>query len=105
MTCPQADEIACGVIQRPPASPGSAWTETALHTLPNDGSSGCDPNEGVVIGNNGVLYGVTQSGSYNHLNAQAPTGGVIGNNGFLYGSPQTGSYNPLNAQAPPEVSP
>ena len=64
----------CGIVfsLTPPASPGSAWTETALHTLPNDGSSGCGPNEGVVISNNGVLYGVTQSGSYNPLNAQAP---------------------------------
>src|ERR1035438_10520932 len=36
------------------------------------GQSAAVGHEGVVISNNGVLYGVTQSGSYNPLNAQAP---------------------------------
>jgi uncharacterized protein (TIGR03437 family) len=52
----------CGSVfsLTPPASPGSAWTETTLYNF--SGGDGCYPVGGVAIGNNGVLYGVV-SGS------------------------------------------
>jgi uncharacterized repeat protein (TIGR03803 family) len=48
----------------PPASPGSAWTETVLYTFaggPNDGSGPV----GVVFGMDGVLLGATSGGGSN----------------------------------------
>jgi uncharacterized protein (TIGR03437 family) len=47
----------CGTVfsLTPPASPGGAWTETVLYNF--SGSDGCYPVGGVVIGNDGVLYG------------------------------------------------
>lgn len=44
----------------PPASPGGAWTETVLHSF--SGSDGGTPCAGVVIGKDGVLYGMTYYG-------------------------------------------
>lgn len=47
----------------PPASPGAAWTETRLYSFAgaNDGD-GANPSTGVVVGNDGVLYGTTSQG-------------------------------------------
>jgi uncharacterized repeat protein (TIGR03803 family) len=41
----------------PPASAGGAWTETVLHSF--DGDDGEEPLAGLLMGPNGVLYGVT----------------------------------------------
>jgi uncharacterized repeat protein (TIGR03803 family) len=45
----------------PPASPDGAWTETVLHNF-TGGDDGADPVGGLVIGDNGVLYGTTSAG-------------------------------------------
>ncbi len=45
----------------PPASPGSAWTQTILYSFRGDGD-GINPDAGVVIGANGAIYGTTFSG-------------------------------------------
>ena len=64
----------------PPASPGAAWTETVLHDF--TGSDGANPQAGVVIGKNGVLYGTTSSGGASNagmvfsLTPPASPGGV-----------------------------
>ena len=53
----------CGTVfsLTPPSSPSGAWTETVLHNF-TSGNDGANPNAGVVIGENGVLYGTTQYG-------------------------------------------
>jgi uncharacterized repeat protein (TIGR03803 family) len=45
----------------PESGPGGAWTEIVLHTFPG-GIDGGDPEGGVTISENGVLYGTTQDG-------------------------------------------
>jgi hypothetical protein len=47
----------------PPAVPGEAWTYTVLHTFPLQSTAdGWRPAAGVLLGSNGVLYGVTEYG-------------------------------------------
>jgi len=45
----------------PPSSPGGAWTETVLHSFGATNEDGRDPG-GVVLGDNGALYGATPFG-------------------------------------------
>ena len=54
---------ACGTLfsLTPPANPGLAWTETDLHVFAADGSDGCDPTAGMVVGSDGLLYGTTSN--------------------------------------------
>ncbi len=56
----------CGTVFRlvPPASPGGAWTETILHTF-TGGNDGANPQAGVTIGQDGVLFGTTEGGGAN----------------------------------------
>ena len=59
----------------PPASPGGAWTEVVLHSF--KGEDGGFPLAGLVMGPNGTLYGVTQTGGRGFGNAfklDPPTG-------------------------------
>jgi len=44
----------------PPAMPGGTWTEAVLHSF--SGSDGANPEAGVVIGKDGLLYGTTPNG-------------------------------------------
>ena len=46
----------------PPASPGGTWTETVLYAFTGQNGDGINPRAGLVIGNNGALYGTTLSG-------------------------------------------
>jgi len=46
----------------PPAAPGGSWTETVLHSFTGPPSQGSAPVAGLTIGNDGVLYGTTNSG-------------------------------------------
>jgi uncharacterized repeat protein (TIGR03803 family) len=50
----------------PPAASGGPWTETVLHNFAG-GSDGAYPHTGVILGNNGTLYGTTQSGGASNL--------------------------------------
>jgi uncharacterized repeat protein (TIGR03803 family) len=52
----------CGVVfaLKPPASPGGAWTQTALHTFTSN-PDGAFPNP-VTAGPGGVVYGSTYAG-------------------------------------------
>jgi uncharacterized repeat protein (TIGR03803 family) len=45
----------------PPGSPGGAWTLTVIYNFHGDGD-GINPGAGVVIGDNGVIYGTTMYG-------------------------------------------
>src|SRR5580700_6562422 len=48
----------------PPASPGGAWTETDLYSFQGVGGLDSQSNPGyLVLGGNGVFYGVTQGGN------------------------------------------
>jgi uncharacterized repeat protein (TIGR03803 family) len=56
----------CGTVFQltPPALPGGAWTETIIYNFGgvSTGYDGADPMGGVVIAENGKLYGTTQIG-------------------------------------------
>jgi len=58
----------------PPASPNGPWTETVLYNFAGSPDDGAQPLGGVVIGNEGVLYGTTDEGG----NDYACTGSVPG---------------------------
>jgi uncharacterized repeat protein (TIGR03803 family) len=62
-SCSSGGASGCGTIfsLTPPASPGGAWTEAVVYSF-TGGSDGSDPQAGVLIGNNGVLYGTTAAG-------------------------------------------
>jgi uncharacterized repeat protein (TIGR03803 family) len=45
-----------------PASPGGAWTETVLRSFAGSPTDGGNPQEGVVIAGDGVLFGTTAGG-------------------------------------------
>ena len=50
----------------PPASPGGDWTETILHSFSaGNGNDGSLPSGGLILGKNGVLFGVTSLGGGN----------------------------------------
>jgi len=55
--------LGCGTVFElsPPASAGGAWTETILHEF-SAGKDGSIPSAGLLLGKNGVLFGVTQRG-------------------------------------------
>jgi uncharacterized repeat protein (TIGR03803 family) len=56
----------CGTVYQltPPTSPGGPWTETILYNFGgvSAGYDGANPMAGVVIAQNGKLYGTTQRG-------------------------------------------
>lgn len=60
----------------PPASQGSAWTETTLYSFAGSPSDGATPLAGVVIGSGGVLYGTTVNGGTVHPYCGIPGCGV-----------------------------
>jgi len=47
----------------PPTAPGNAWTEAVIYSF-TGGSDGGSPLAGLVIGANGVIYGVAGGGIY-----------------------------------------
>lgn len=54
----------CGTVfqLQPPATPGGAWTETALYSFNGGNSDGCTPLGTPVKAANGALYGITYGG-------------------------------------------
>ncbi len=54
----------CGTVFQltPPATSGGAWTETVIYNFTGTNGDGAWPVGGVVLGENGVLYGTTQYG-------------------------------------------
>ena len=56
------EEGGCGSVYElsPPATPGSAWTGTAIHTF--GGGDGCASMAPVTVAPGGVLYGTTYTG-------------------------------------------
>lgn len=54
----------CGTVfsLKPPASPGSSWSETVLHSFQPSGADGIGPNAGLVFGLGDRLYGTTHDG-------------------------------------------
>lgn len=53
----------CGVVYKlaPPATQGSAWTETVLHSF-SGGLDGIEPASRLLFGRSGFLYGTTENG-------------------------------------------
>ena len=60
---PDCGEIGCGTVFElsPPAAPGGDWTEKVIHFF-GTGDDGFNPEGGLVLGANGILYGTTFSG-------------------------------------------
>lgn len=56
--------LGCGVVFElsPPKLAGGSWTDTILHSFPTTQDDGMRAVGGLLIGNNGALFGVTQSG-------------------------------------------
>ena len=54
----------CGTVFKltPPLTDGGDWTETILHSFPSTDDDGFEVVGGVVLGKNGVLFGVTAAG-------------------------------------------
>jgi hypothetical protein len=54
----------CGVVFKltPPAAGKGAWTETVLHRFTGGSQDGANPQGGVILGADGVLYGTTTIG-------------------------------------------
>jgi uncharacterized repeat protein (TIGR03803 family) len=54
----------CGVVFQltPPASPGAAWTEQAIHRFIGFNGDGAFPYSVLVLGADGALYGTTEGG-------------------------------------------
>ncbi|HUE20669.1 MAG TPA: choice-of-anchor tandem repeat GloVer-containing protein [Bryobacteraceae bacterium] len=54
----------CGTVYEltPPATAGTTWTETTIHTFTYTASDGEGPQAALTMGPGGVLYGTTQSG-------------------------------------------
>lgn len=50
----------------PPESPGGAWTETILYAFTGQNGDGITPSGGLVIGEDGSLYGLTTWGGRVH---------------------------------------
>ena len=61
-SCSSGSVAGCGTVfaLAPPTSSGGAWTETILHGF--TGGDGSDPQAGLIISPNGVLYGTTVGG-------------------------------------------
>jgi len=59
-TCNFDGALGCGVVfsLTPPVSSGGAWTETVLRNF-TGAADGAYPN-GVIVANDGVLYGTTK---------------------------------------------
>jgi uncharacterized repeat protein (TIGR03803 family) len=55
---------ACGTVftLTPPSTDGGDWTETVLHSFPSTDDDGFVVVGGVVLGKNGVLFGITAFG-------------------------------------------
>ena len=60
---PDCGEIGCGTVFEvsPPAAPGRDWTERVIHFF-GVAEDGFNPEGGLALGVNGVLYGTTYSG-------------------------------------------
>jgi uncharacterized repeat protein (TIGR03803 family) len=70
--------VGCGGVFRlsPPAAPGDSWTEKVIYNFMNV-PDGLFPGAGVVIGNDGTLYGTTLDGGDKDACIQFPGCGVV----------------------------
>ena len=66
---------------RPPSSPGGTWTGTILYTFSSAIGEPQNPQAGVVIGKNGVLYGTVQ---FSGTSPNCPFGSVSYGCGAVY---------------------
>jgi uncharacterized repeat protein (TIGR03803 family) len=61
----------------PPPSPGDSWREMVLHNFTGGTDDGAQPDAGVVIGSDGVLYGSTYVGGAGSPDCSAGCGTVF----------------------------
>jgi uncharacterized repeat protein (TIGR03803 family) len=57
-------ESGCGTVFQftPPAAPGGTWTETVIHNFTGQDGDGFNPESGLIVEPDGVLYGTTSGG-------------------------------------------
>lgn len=70
----------CGTVFQlsPPASPGGGWTETVLYSFTGLNGDGALPAAGVVVGEDGSLYGTTQYGGNETVGSPCESDGASG---------------------------
>lgn len=59
----------CGALNEliPPSAPGGAWTPVVLHNFTGQQGDGYQPNPGLVVTQNGGVYGTTYYGGANYF--------------------------------------
>lgn len=79
----------------PPAAPTDAWTETLLYSVGEGAfADGFGYEAGVLIGKNGVLYGVAPTGGiYPTLRCGRGCASVLSCHWQLHGTSNTGALN------------
>ena len=82
----------CGVVFQvmQPLAPGSAWTESVLHSFTGVDGDGAYPASAITVGPHGTLYGTTQYG-----------GAIAGSPCSYYGATGCGTVFELTAPATP----
>jgi uncharacterized repeat protein (TIGR03803 family) len=57
-------EHGCGTVFQltPPAAPDGTWTETVIYSFTGQGGDGFNPESGLIMAPDGVLYGTTSGG-------------------------------------------
>jgi hypothetical protein len=77
----------CGTVFQltPPSAPGGAWTESVIYNFTGADGDGAVPIAGVVVGQNGTMYGTTSSAGSTASQSACPASYfVVGGCGIVF---------------------